>query len=77
MSYIGGEFDLLLSEYRHSIGRLKSLDPSLPPWMQDIRAKYRDYIAEELAARGLDIREHRSDSQSAARARPRPVERMR
>ena len=44
---------VLLREYRQSIKRLESLDPALPKPMHDIRAKYRDYLAEELAERGL------------------------
>jgi len=43
----------LLHEYRRSIERLAKLDPALPKAMHDIRAKYRDYVARELIARGL------------------------
>ena len=43
----------LLREYRQSIKRLESLDPALPKVMHEIRAKYRDYIGEQLVARGL------------------------
>jgi hypothetical protein len=43
----------LLHEYRQSIKRLLSLDPALPKPMHEIRAKYRDYLADELAKRGL------------------------
>jgi hypothetical protein len=45
--------NVLLLEYRHSIERLGALDPTLPKSMHDIRAKYRDYIRAEIAARGL------------------------
>ena len=45
--------DVLLQEYRHSIKGLMKLDPTLPKGMHEIRAKYRDYLGEELAARGL------------------------
>ena len=45
--------EILLHEYRESIERLKKLDPTLPRSMHEIRAKYRDYIAQELAKRGL------------------------
>ena len=43
----------LLHEYRWSIERLESLDPTLPKPMRDIRATYRDYLAQELARRGV------------------------
>ena len=43
----------LLREYRQSVKRLEDLDPALPKAMHDIRAKYRDYIGQMLAARGL------------------------
>ena len=46
---------LLLQEYRWSIKRLENLDPALPKPMHDIRAQYRDYLAEKLAARGVLI----------------------
>ena len=44
---------MLLQEYRWSIKSLEHLDPALPKPMHDIRAKYRDYLAEKLAVRGL------------------------
>ncbi len=44
---------MLLQEYRWSIKSLERLDPALPKPMHDIRAKYRDYLAEKLAGRGL------------------------
>ena len=44
---------LLLQEYQWSIKRLETLDPALPRPMHDIRATYRDYLAEELARRGV------------------------
>ena len=43
----------LLHEYRESIERLEKLDPGLPKAMHEIRAKYRDYVGQEVAARGL------------------------
>jgi hypothetical protein len=43
----------LLNEYRWSIECLDNLDPESPQAMRDIRARYRDYIGQELAARGL------------------------
>ena len=53
----------LLLEYQQSVKRLEGLDPALPKPMHDIRAKYRDYIGQELAARGL----------LASSAKPQPV----
>ena len=44
---------MLLQEYRWSIKSLERLDPALPKLMHEIRAKYRDYLAEKLAGRGL------------------------
>jgi hypothetical protein len=43
----------LLREYRLSLKRLERLDPELPKAMYEIRAKYRDYVAQELTKRGL------------------------
>lgn len=43
----------LLHEYRESIERLENLDPGLPKAMHEIRAKYRDYVGQEVVARGL------------------------
>lgn len=45
--------EALQREYRWAIKRLLNLDPALPRWMHDIRAEYRDYIREEMVARGL------------------------
>ena len=45
--------EALQREYRWAIKRVLNLDPKLPRPMHDIRAKYRDYIREELVARGL------------------------
>jgi hypothetical protein len=45
--------DALLQEYKRSIKRLESLDPSLPKGWRDIRVMYHDYIGQELARRRL------------------------
>ena len=44
---------VLLLEYQDSIKRLESLGADCPRRMYEIRAKYRDYIGEELRIRGL------------------------
>jgi hypothetical protein len=44
---------VLLFEYQESLRLLESLGSDCPARMYEIRAKYRDYIGEELRARGL------------------------
>ena len=43
----------LRHEYQRSIKVLEDLDPASPKSMYDIRAKYRDYVAQEMTKRGL------------------------
>jgi len=45
--------ETLLQEYRDSIERVKCLHADLPRNMYEIRLRYRDYLAQEVAARGL------------------------
>ena len=45
--------DLLLRDYRQSIQRLKTLDPTAPKWVREIRVMYHTYVGKEIAARGL------------------------
>ena len=47
--------DTLLQEFTRSITRLRSLDRAAPKWTHDIRLMYHDYLADEVAARGLRI----------------------
>jgi hypothetical protein len=59
--------DVLLREYKLSIQRLESLDPSLPKGAHEIRIKYHDYIGQELARRGLLKLEDEGKSTRGAR----------